>query len=313
MSNFLKILVVDDDKKIRKLLADFLSEKYKVISAKNGVKAWEKILKNDGNLDVVISDIDMPEMDGVSLLKNIHQQYPKICVIMISGTSDVQVAMEAMRHGAYDYVVKPFSSLAEIELLIQRWARLQTLDVKLEKYAALHKDIITSMKSRTFMAVDVVGSRSLKVDEDVLLTQHSFSNYHRFIKSIVLQCGGQVHSTAGDGVMNCFDKPKDAMDAATKIMAELPDFNRKHNHLSRPFALRIGIHTGNVVIEESGRISEMYSQSLDIAGHMQKSASSNQVQISESTIENFPDKSNFELTEKKEEGLPIYLLRTDLS
>lgn len=308
MSSQYTILVVDDESSIRVLLDKYLSATYKVILAKDGAQAWKKIEELEGKIDIVLSDIQMPILDGVSLLKRIKATYQDICVIMMSGASDIHTAIQAIRAGAYDYISKPISELEEIHILVQRWSKLQSIETKLSQYASLHKDIMQNLKVRTFLGVDVVGSKLVKSGADPLLIHHTFLAYHRFIESIIVNNAGQIHSTAGDGAMACFILPQAAINSARQILEGLDAFNKNQNQLSGKFSLRIGIHTGTVIVEESGRVSEMYSQALDITGHIQKNADINQVAVSEGTVESLPDKRSFSSLHREMDGFPVYSL-----
>lgn len=296
------------------MLNSYLEDSYSVLLAEDGKKAWELIQQHEGNIDVLLSDINMPEIDGVELLKKVSSTYQDICVIMMSGTTDVETAIQAMRQGAYDYISKPFKGLDEINILIQRWQDQQSLEAKLLQYAELHKDILQNLKIRTFMAVDVVSSKLIKSGENPLLIHHTFRAYHRLVESIVLNNGGQIHSTAGDGVMACFILPLAAIDSARELIASLDSFNTLQNKLEdaekKEFRLRIGIHAGTVVVEESGRVSEMYSESLDLTGHIQKAAQINQIEASEAALESIVDRSGFLDLKKEIGGLPIYSVST---
>lgn len=112
------ILVVDDEPLIRKSLHEILRlEGYKVISASSAEEALQKIKEN--NVNIVISDVRMPGMDGVELLKAIKKDKPKISVILITGHGNIETAVEAMRLGAFDYVTKPLVD-NEIKIIIQK-------------------------------------------------------------------------------------------------------------------------------------------------------------------------------------------------
>jgi len=306
LSETLTVLVVDDEAAVRNLLKQFLEDTYSIVLANNGQEAWEKIQHLDGGVDILLSDIHMPLMDGVSLLQNVRNSYPDICIIMMSGASDVRTAIQAIRHGAYDYISKPIRELEEVSILIQRWVQQQSLETKLQQYAELHNDIMQNLKIRSFLAIDVVGSKAMKNGENPLIIHHSFLVYHRHIESIVLKNGGQIHSTAGDGVMACFLFPMAAITAAREALESLESFNQHRNKLQREFKLRMGIHTGSVVIEKSGRVNEMYSEALDLTGHIQKSANVNSIEISDASIESIPDASMFTKLNKDVGGLSIF-------
>jgi DNA-binding NtrC family response regulator len=114
-----KILVTDDEKEIRELLSDFLTaEGYDVTCFPSAPKALEA-LQSGMEPDLIISDLKMAEMDGMQFLKKVKKDRPAIPMILATGFASVDTAIEAMRNGAYDYIVKPLK-LAELEVLIQR-------------------------------------------------------------------------------------------------------------------------------------------------------------------------------------------------
>lgn len=103
MSN---ILIVDDERSIRNSLKDILEhENYTVETAESSHQALD-ILKQK-HFDLVLSDIKMPQMDGVELLEKIKLDFPSIQVIMISGHGDIETAVECIKKGAFDFLQKP--------------------------------------------------------------------------------------------------------------------------------------------------------------------------------------------------------------
>ena len=101
-----KILIVDDDRSIRRTLKDILEfEKYEVDEAENGVMCLVKI-KQD-KFDVIILDIKMPKMDGMDAIDRLQEICPDVPVIMISGHGDIDTAVEAVKKGAFDFLSKP--------------------------------------------------------------------------------------------------------------------------------------------------------------------------------------------------------------
>ena len=117
-----KILVVDDEENIRKLISEHLKHHgYYCSTAVNGKEALEK-LENE-NVELVLSDIKMPVVDGIELLKRVISEYRDIAVVMVASSFDTDSAIEAMRIGAYDYITKPFyldSLLLSVERALER-------------------------------------------------------------------------------------------------------------------------------------------------------------------------------------------------
>ncbi|MDA6068593.1 sigma-54 dependent transcriptional regulator [Flavobacterium sp. AC] len=103
-----KILIIEDEASIRRVLVKILSEEndtYQVEEAEDGVAGLEKIKNND--YDLVLCDIKMPKMDGVEVLEEAKKIKPEIPMVMISGHGDMETAIHTMRLGAFDYISKP--------------------------------------------------------------------------------------------------------------------------------------------------------------------------------------------------------------
>jgi DNA-binding NtrC family response regulator len=101
------ILLVDDEKTMVKYLSRRLIKRgFEICVAYSGLTALEEIKKSD--FDVVLLDVLMPEMDGIETLKEIKQIKPKTEVIMLTGHASVEVGIEGMKLGAFNYIMKPF-------------------------------------------------------------------------------------------------------------------------------------------------------------------------------------------------------------
>ncbi len=101
-----KILIVDDEEIIRNSLSYFLSsEGFEVDLAENGKTALKKI--EEVSYEIIISDINMPEMDGIELLKNVSEIRPETFFVIITAYGSLETAINALRYGAYDYILKP--------------------------------------------------------------------------------------------------------------------------------------------------------------------------------------------------------------
>ncbi len=101
-----KILVIDDERSIRNVIGELLEmEGYTVKTAENGVQGYEMI--GAESFDLVISDIKMPEMDGIELLGKLVETHPDTTVVMISGHGSIDTAVECIKKGAFDYIEKP--------------------------------------------------------------------------------------------------------------------------------------------------------------------------------------------------------------
>jgi putative nucleotidyltransferase with HDIG domain len=102
-----QILVVDDEEAIREVVSTMLESKgYRCTAVSNGRAAQEQVKKSTP--DLVLSDMIMPEMDGIKLLDWLREYDPEVPVIMVTAIHDISTALEAIRRGAYDYILKPF-------------------------------------------------------------------------------------------------------------------------------------------------------------------------------------------------------------
>ena len=112
------ILIVDDEKNYLLVLEDLLAEEgYQVITADLAQKALDIVGEHD--LDAVITDMKMPGMDGMTLLERIHTNNPDLPVIMMTAYGSVEKAVEAMRKGAFDYILKPFKN-EELKVTVRK-------------------------------------------------------------------------------------------------------------------------------------------------------------------------------------------------
>jgi len=102
-----KVLLTDDEKPFVETMMKRLKKRdVDVVPAFNGKEALEK-LEEDGSIEVVILDIKMPVMDGMTTLKEIKGRYPLVEVIMLTGHATVESGIEGMKMGAFDYLMKP--------------------------------------------------------------------------------------------------------------------------------------------------------------------------------------------------------------
>jgi DNA-binding NtrC family response regulator len=113
-----RILVVDDESIVCESCKRILDEDgYEVETALSGEEAFEKMKENP--FDIVITDLKMPDIDGMEVLRTFRQEYPDTVVIMITGFSTVETAVEAMKLGAFDYIPKPFTP-DEVSIVVKK-------------------------------------------------------------------------------------------------------------------------------------------------------------------------------------------------
>jgi len=111
-----KILIVDDEANIRKVLKALLEqEHYTVHEARDGIEALALLKKEE--IHTIITDLRMPNLDGMGLLKSVSKSYPDIPVIIITAHESVDSAVSALKLGALDYISKPFDKLEMMDVV----------------------------------------------------------------------------------------------------------------------------------------------------------------------------------------------------
>ncbi|MGC8925730.1 MAG: HD domain-containing phosphohydrolase [Calditerrivibrio sp.] len=148
MEKDINILVVDDEDYIRdsiKLM--FEEENYGFIEAENGFKALDILEKRKDEIDIVMTDLKMPEMDGITLLKIIKERYPEMTVIIITGYPSLETAIETLQIGADDYITKPFN-VNDVHSKLRKALESK----KLKREVALLTDIVSIYESARFLS-----------------------------------------------------------------------------------------------------------------------------------------------------------------
>ncbi len=135
-----RILVVDDERVIREILSDFLSlEGYVVRTVEDGAEALKELQRKTYNL--VISDLKMPNMGGLELIEKITSLQIPVLTVIMTGFGTVETAIEAMKKGAYDYILKPFK-VEEVVHIVQRGLdrqRLQQENIRLKDALSIYR------------------------------------------------------------------------------------------------------------------------------------------------------------------------------
>jgi DNA-binding NtrC family response regulator len=144
MTEKLKILIIDDEEIIHETLGDYLeSAKHKVDHAYNGKQALEEI--SHGEYDLALLDQRMPQMNGVEIFKQIQQTNPDLAVVIITGHGNMELAVQALRLGALDFLNKPIK-LLELDAVIEKIGRIQSLKLESQRlrktvgYLQTHED-----------------------------------------------------------------------------------------------------------------------------------------------------------------------------
>lgn len=142
------ILIIDDEKNIATILSKTLeSENYRITVQSDGARAIETVDREE--FDVVITDVVMPGASGVAVLKHIKELYPETEVIMITGQASVSSAAEAVRHGAADYLLKPFDNLQMVRMAVRRALTRRQLVRLVRKFNARLQESTARLKRQT--------------------------------------------------------------------------------------------------------------------------------------------------------------------
>ncbi len=184
-----RVLIVDDDEGIRESLALVLSaETYEVVTAANATAALERI--ENSPIDIVLCDLRMPGISGMDLLPELTKRLPNIPIIMMSAFGSTDLAIEAMKLGAYDYIAKPFQP-SEILLTLRKAKEREELR---RANQALKRDIQRVLGERPLLAaspamleiLDML-ERASQFKATVLLTGESGSGKEVLARAIHTQ------------------------------------------------------------------------------------------------------------------------------
>jgi two-component system response regulator PilR (NtrC family) len=180
-----RILVVDDEQSMREVLDIFLSnEGYNVTVAGNGVSGVDAVKKDI--FDLVITDMKMPKLGGLELLKNIKQISPDTVVVIATAFGSTESAVEAMKLGAYDYIQKPFQ-MDDIRLVVSNALE----KMKLQKDVSILKEQLKSPSleniignSQPMQAMFTIISKTAESNASVLITGESGTGKELVAKAI---------------------------------------------------------------------------------------------------------------------------------
>src|SRR5688500_202562 len=166
-----RILVVDDEQVIRDILSEFLSmEGYVVRSVDSGERALTELRLRP--YDMVISDLKMPGISGIELLERISDENINVLTVIMTGFGTVETAIEAMKKGAYDYILKPFK-VEDVVRIVQRGLdrqQLQHENIRLQEAVTIYKisEAITSSLSLETILETIVDATVQELKADVV-------------------------------------------------------------------------------------------------------------------------------------------------
>jgi class 3 adenylate cyclase len=314
-----KILVVDDETDLEVLIKQKFRQKirehkYEFVFAINGLKALEQ-LEQHHDVDVVLSDINMPEMDGLTLLSKINEQNSLLKSIIVSAYGDMENIRTAMNRGAFDFITKPVN-FEDLELTMEKTIRhvnqmRETMRaIKENNILKMYVDetVLNFMGSREFESslmenetieatvafIDICSFTSISESEtpdNVVRLLNSY--FDVMVKEIIAQ-GGFIDKFIGDAIMAVFrgeyhlDRAIDASLAVREKVDKLPEV---FGNISFKPKVSIGINNGEMI---SGNIGSATLRRLDYtvigdavntAQRLQSSAKEGQIIISESSYE----------------------------
>ena len=310
------ILVADDEADLETLIRQKFRQKirdrqYDFIFAENGNDALAKIAANQ-DVDIVLSDINMPEMDGLTLLTKLTETKPLIKTVMVSAYGDMDNIRTAMNRGAFDFVTKPVN-FQDLELTMEKTIRhvklvKDTLQaVKENNILKMYVDesVLTFMGSREYEKsltanetieasvafIDICSFTSISEKEPADTVVKMLNKYFDVMVKEIIAQNGTVDKFIGDCIMAVFkgdyhlDRAIDACLAIKNTIDGLPEENNFSPKVS------IGINSGEMI---SGNIGSATLRRLDYtvigdtvntAQRLQSVADRSQVIISEKCYE----------------------------
>jgi response regulator RpfG family c-di-GMP phosphodiesterase len=167
----ISILIVDDEAPVRKILVDFLGRKYLCITAASAEEATRMLAVGPANL--VLTDINMPGASGLELCETILRSHPDTAVVVMSGNTEIEYAIEAMRQGAFDYITKPFD-LAQVMMSVERALNYQDLVSAKRTYEA-SLELTVHQRTQELRSVNQDLNQTLEV---------LYSNYRATLRAL---------------------------------------------------------------------------------------------------------------------------------
>jgi putative two-component system response regulator len=151
-------LIVDDEPRLRQILAHLMrADGFRCIEAANGVEALEQLERS--SITLVMTDMEMPRMGGIELLRQLRAKYPDVAVVMVTGNTDVETAVDALGLGAMDYIVKPFQ-LEEVRARVRQALEKRRLILENRDYQERLEDRVKAQQKR-LEELFVAGVQSL--------------------------------------------------------------------------------------------------------------------------------------------------------
>ncbi len=173
-----RILIADDETEIRDVLYDLLTPVYECASVNSAEEALARLRGND--YDLVISDIMMSGMSGLEMIPHVLRAAPDVVVIMISGVQTVESAIEALRAGAFDYIMKPFD-IQHVEAAVARALEHHSLRLAKRRYESYLEEMVaqrTAELDKTLHSLEDAYRTTLKALTAALETRDAETHGH---------------------------------------------------------------------------------------------------------------------------------------
>lgn len=164
----------------------------------------------------------------------------------------------------------------------------------------------TARKNCAFVSIDVVGSTEMKRGERETAIAATFQAYEEMVRQIFARYRVWKETWTPDGVMACFLDRDLAIAAAQQVLVALEAFNASENQLRTPIKVRCGLNEGEVVIFEDSALEKVADHVIDVAGHMQKHANEDALQIAEAVFARLPQGTGFVATGRNVDGYDTY-------
>ncbi|MEI7585020.1 adenylate/guanylate cyclase domain-containing protein [Runella sp.] len=309
-----KMLVVDDESDLELLIKQKFRRKiregsYEFYFAHNGAEAIQ-VLQQESNIDLVLSDINMPIMDGLTLLSKISELSPIIKVVMVSAYGDMDNIRIAMNRGAFDFVCKPvnFEDLeVTVEKTIQHVQQLRdTLQaIKENNILRMYVDenVLSFMNRREFESslmanevveatvvfMDICGFTAITENVDADTVVQLINKYFDVMVKEIIAQNGHVDKFMGDAVMAVFRGEyhlDHAIEAALAVRSHIQSIEENLlNHTTYMPRVAIGINSGEMISGNIGSVSlrrldyTVIGDTVNVAQRFQSVAKPNQIVI----------------------------------
>ncbi len=310
-----KILVVDDEADLEVLIKQKFRQKirehlYEFVFASNGVHALEQLIKHD-DVDIILLDINMPEMDGLTLLTKLNEQNTLLKSVIVSAYGDMDNIRTAMNRGAFDFITKPVN-FEDLELTMEKTINYvhqmrETIKaIKENNILRMYVDetVLNFMGGREFESslmasdtieatvafIDICSFTTISENESPDTVVKLLNNYFDVMVKEIIAQGGYVDKFIGDAIMAVFrgeyhfDR---AIDACLAVRVKINSLPTVSEHVSFTPKVSIGINSGEMISGNIGSASlrrldyTIIGDAVNIAQRLQSAAAPGQILISE--------------------------------